>query len=126
MYGGVCCVVHSAGGICVLAALGRGLQGNRPKWGRGGASSLEDSLSAAGYGDAGVGEAGSAAVVAEEADGKEGTRVELREDMGLTGGSWYASSVQFACVGAGDGSTIGQEYGDGIDGRALVSVGYLY
>ena len=41
-----------------------------------------------GYGDAGAGEAGYASMVAEEANGKEGTRVGLREDVGLAGGGW--------------------------------------
>ena len=106
--------------------LGWGLQGNLPKGGRREVGSLEDRLSVAGDGDTSAGEFGGAAVVAEDVYGKEGTRVELREDMGLTGGGWYAGQAQFARVGAGDGTDIEQGYGDGIDIRAPVGDGYLH
>ena len=86
MAGDVCCVTHSAGRVCALATLGWRLQGNCPKWGHEGVDLLEDRLSIMGDGDAGDGEAGGTAMVAEESDGKEDTRVEMWEDVVFTGG----------------------------------------
>ena len=54
---------------------------------------LEEPFSDTRDGGAGACEAGGAAVVIKEADGKEGTHVKLREDVGLTDGGWYAGQV---------------------------------
>ena len=65
-------------------------------------------------------------MVAEEADREEITSVDLREDIGLTGGCRNVWEVDLVRVGVGDGATIGQGYGGRRDGRALVDVGVIY
>ena len=49
--------------------------------------------------------------------------MELWEDVGLMGDCRNAWEVNLVCVGASDGTAIGQGYGDQRDGRVSVAMG---
>ena len=90
---------------------------------------MEDSFYVARDGAGGAGGAGEAdgvPVVKEKADGEEVTGVELREDMGLTGGCRNAWEVELTRVGASDGAAIKQGYSERRDSGASVAMEGIY
>ncbi len=63
-------------------------------------------------GDCGVGEGGGTPMVAEDANGDEGTRGKSGEDVCLAGREWETWNGELSSVGGCDGAAIGEQDSD--------------
>jgi hypothetical protein len=86
--------------------MGGGGEGNAPMAKGTGAGTAEDEAIPEVDGDVRGGEGGSAAMVAELADGEEGASGEVRKEMAFEGGRREVRDGEQSGVGAGDGRAI--------------------